>query len=303
MDRDQLEQNIELLGKVIALAFKVGVLTGGAVLLFYCLRIDHFPSSVSVGDGLLFILVAVAFSGIYLFLTVCLTSLGLVLRPLWHFLQWLFITMLKLREKLLNKKSEYEPFNVRKAGYEGAVFAIFGAVFIFVFGLTDKTAVATLLFSAWGCALLWSRRQELADKVRDLEGEDEASKQEKARLRNHQSILLAVIFFIPLLVGGISGKLVDGAMRLVGARAESAIVHVKEPYKTYASLHGLPGKESHFGEDYQALENVVVLFNGFGRDVVLEGTDVDGKRVQLIVPSDHAHIIERQPGGQIKLEK
>ena len=106
-------------------------------------------------------------------------------------------------------------------------------------------------------------------------------------------MLIVVIFFIPLLVGGISGKLADGAMRLVGARAESAIVHLKEPYKTYASLHGLPGEESQFGEDYQALHNVVVLFNGFGRDVVIEGADAEGNKVQLTVPSDHAHIIER----------
>lgn len=291
-----IEEHIETIGKAISLLFKVGVLIGGAVLLFYSLKIGHFPSSVTVGDGLLFILVAVAFSGVYTFFTVCLTSLGLALRPLWHGLQWLFIKILSVREKVTGKRSDYTPFVINRAGYEGAVFSIFGALFIFAFGLTDIAVIATLLFSAWGCAFLWSHYQDLARRVADLNVEDgdKNKANEVVRLKRHRVLLLVVVFFIPLLIGGVSGKLVDGAMRLVGARTEGAVVHLKSPYDTYATIHELPSTDSPFGQKHKALEGVTVLFRGFGTDVVLQATDSHGQRVKLTVPVSHAHIIERQ---------
>src|SRR5699024_10521964 len=81
---EELDKKLDVLGKILSFSFKLGVLVGGSVLLFYCWKIGYFPQDASVGDGFLFIILAIAFGGVYLFFVMCLTSLGLLLRPVWH---------------------------------------------------------------------------------------------------------------------------------------------------------------------------------------------------------------------------
>ena len=115
---EKLDKKLDVIGKILSLAFKLGVVVGGAVLLFYCWKIGYFPQDASVGDGLLFILLAIAFSGAYLFFVVCLTSLGLLLRPVWHGLQSLLVLLLKGYEKITGKTARYNTFAIENGGRE-----------------------------------------------------------------------------------------------------------------------------------------------------------------------------------------
>ena len=292
---EELDKKLDVLGRILSSAFKLGVLIGGAVLLFYCWKIGYFPQDVSVGDGFLFILLAIAFGGVYLFFVMCLTSLGLSLRPVWHGLQRLFLLSLKGYEKITGKTASYTPFTIEKGGFELFIFAVFGLFFIWGFSLSDIKVLATLVLSVWGCALLWSTYQQNSREIDLLERGDSLTDDELKNLKrkaDFQPFLLGGILVIPLLIGGVSGKLLDGAMRLANVRADTAIVHLKEPYVKYAAEYGIEGVQSNFGSEYSKFENTSILFNGFGKNIVIEVMGSDG-RVSLVIPSDHAYIVQR----------
>lgn len=292
---EKLEKKLDVIEKILSLAFKFGVAIGSAVLLFYCWKIGYFPQDISVGDGLLFILLAIAFGGAYLFFVVCLTSLGLFLRPLWHGLQRLFVLLLKGYKKITGKTANYTPFAIEKGGSELFFFAILGLIFIWGFSLSDIKVLATLVLCVWGCALIWSSYQQNSREIDLLERRcnltDDESKRFK-QLTDFQPFLLVVILVVPLLIGGVSGKLLDGAMRLANVRDDTVVVHLKEPYVKYASEHGLKGGESNFGTEYSKFEKASILFNGFGKNSVIEFLGSNG-RVSLVIPSDYAYIVRR----------
>ncbi|MBD2783996.1 hypothetical protein ID858_07990 [Xenorhabdus sp. DI] len=58
------------------------------------------------------------------------------------------------------------------------------------------------------------------------------------------------LLVIPLVIGGVSGKLLDGAMRLANVRTNATVEHIKEQYVKYATEYGLKGKKSDFGSEY-----------------------------------------------------
>ncbi len=294
-DLNKLDKKLDVINKMLSLAFKLGVVLGGAVLFFYCWRIGYFPQDVSIGDGFLFMLLAIAFGGVYVFFVMSLTSLGILLRPLWHLLQSLFLLLLKGYEKVTGKETKYTPFVIEKGGLELLVFATFGLFFILGGSLSDIKVLLTLVMCTWGCAFLWSSYQQNSREIDQLENKESVTEEEAkrlARLNNFQPVALGIILVIPLLIGGVSGKLLDGVMCLANVRADTATIHIKEPYVKYASEYGLKGQKSDFGVQYVKYENASILFNGFGKNIVVEVGGSDGV-VSLVIPADHAHIIQR----------
>ena len=292
---DKLDKKLDVINNILSLAFKFGVVLGGAVLLFYCWKIGYFPQDVTVGDGLIFILLAVAFGGIYLFFVLCLTSLGILLRPIWHGLQNIFLWLLSVYEKATGNATNYTPFTIEKGGFELFIFAIFGLLFIWGFSSSDIRALATLAFCSWACALLWSSYQKNSREVSQLELKNSITDDESERLKHLtyvQSLVLGVVVVTPLLIGGVSGELLDGAMRLANVRTDSAVVHIKEPYVKHATEYGLKGKKSNFGNEYSKFEGASILFNGLGKNIVVEMRGSNGN-IMLVVPSDHAHVLQR----------
>ena len=77
-DIGKLDKKLDVLGKILSLTFKLGVVLGSAVLLFYCWRIGYFPQDVAIGDGLLFIL---------LVFHLCCAN-GVMANTLWSALPW-----------------------------------------------------------------------------------------------------------------------------------------------------------------------------------------------------------------------
>ena len=77
-----LEKNLNLLSACLSIAFKFGVFTGGSCVILYSLRIGHFPQDLSLGDGILFLMAAACFGIVYIFFTISLISLGMLISPL-----------------------------------------------------------------------------------------------------------------------------------------------------------------------------------------------------------------------------
>lgn len=292
---EDLDKKLEIANKALSLGFKFGILIGGAVLLSYCWTIGYFPQDVSVGDGLLFIMLAIAFSGVYFLFVVGLTCLGLTLRPIWNGGQEVYIWLLNKYNWAFRRNRQYERFTIIEAAKEHFIFALFGLIFVYGFGSLDLRVVGSLVLVVFGCAFIWSLHQKNESTIIDIEKQDVATEEEKDRvvyLKKNQKFVLLALMAIPLLFGGVSANLIDGTMRLSNIRAEKVTVHIKEPYLKYASEYGLKGAQSAFGKDYGKFEDMSILFNGFGKNAVITQNGIR-HAPNLVIPNDHIIVIKR----------
>ncbi|KGJ96613.1 hypothetical protein [Pseudoalteromonas sp. ND6B] len=290
-----LDKQLDIANKALSLVFKTGLTIGGSVLLVYCWRIGYFPRDVSIGDGLLFLMLAIAFGGVYLLFTVSLTSLGITLRPIWNVIYLVFSFVIKIYNKFSGKKTPIPKLNIITAKAEHFVFALFGLLFVLGFGSFDIKVVGSLIVAVFSCAYLWSVHQGSGNEILDIESKENLTGTDNKRilsLKKHQKILVTVIFFIPLLFGGVSGKLLDGAMRLSNVKEDKVTVHIKQPYIKYVEAHNIKAKTSSLGDDYGTFENMNILFNGFGKNAVLIQNGIE-KPINIIIPNDHLIVIQR----------
>lgn len=292
---ETLDKQLDIANKALSLAFKAGLMIGGAVLLGYCWMIDYFPRDMSIGDGFFFLMLAIAFGGVYLLFTASLTCLGVTLRPIWYGIYCIWIWGIKTYNKICRSNKTYLEFNMVTGRIEHLVFALFGLLFVWGFASFDFKVIGSLILSIFGCALLWSGHQQSGDEILEIETKESSTAEDKKRiifLKKHQKILVIVIMIIPLLLGGVSGKLLDGAMRLSNVKEDKVTVHIKKPYLEYVAEHKIKANKSNLGKEYGTFENMNVLFNGFGKNVVLTQSGIDNP-INLVIPSDHIIIIQR----------
>lgn len=295
MDKvSEIKDKIDIANNLLNLVFKLGVALGGGVFVLYCWRIGYFPQDVSVGDGLLLILLAVTFGGFYLFFVACLICLGIMLRPVWHGLQKMYIFSLNIFNKRTGKSITYTPFVIERMRPELFIFALFGLFFVIGFGLPDIKTSATLLLCTWGSALMWSFYQQNTQNIFMLKHKETLTDDELKQLKkfsSNQMFFIAILLILPLVIGGVTGKLLDGTMRLANIRTEAAVIHIKEPYAKYAQEYGLKGEKSNLGAEYSKFSNVTILFNGFGKNVVMEVKKPEGA-VSFVIPADQMYIVK-----------
>ncbi len=95
---------------------------------------------------------------------------------------------------------------------------------------------------------------------------------------------------IPLLVGGVSGKLLDGSMRVINVRTENATVHIKDPYNKYVKQLGVLSEKSSFGNNFIKLKNITILLNGVGKHYVLRVRTKKNQSVKLVIPQEYINV-------------
>jgi hypothetical protein len=122
----------------------------------------------------------------------------------------------------------------------------------------------------------------------ELQISGKAGKQKNAYL-----VSITVVMLMPLAIGGVSGLLMDGAMRMAQVRIEHAAVYVKAPYSALMP-DALVAKEAKAPEGYKAYAGVTVQFKGFGNTTVIAFKD-GGLQRQLDVPNDQI-IVESKTG-------
>ena len=89
---------------------------------------------------------------------------------------------------------------------------------------------------------------------------------------------------LPLLLGGVSGQLIDGAMRMAQIRVEHATVYVKAPYN-FLMPDVLTAKGVKAPDGYKPYADITVLFKGFGDTTVIAFKEGE-RQHQLTVPND-----------------
>lgn len=293
-----LESTTESLLKICSAALKFTIGLGSACVIIYALRIGHFPQGVTLGDGLLFLLAACCFGAVYVLFVASLTSLGIcmsiVLRPLFR-----GFFALTQRKESNPKKMKYE-----LARFHGAAipFAVIGVVLILVFGQQEKAAYWQLTLLSIALYIFYSIAKGADEKRKSNERllntlihtPEKASLQKTGNAEQEKSaylVSLTVMMLTPILFGGVSGQLIDTAMRLAQVRIEKPTLYLKAPYSSLIP-DTLIAKDSKAPEDYKAYTGVTVEFKGFGSSTVIAFPDGKINR-QLEIPNNQI-IVEKK---------
>lgn len=293
-----LEQNIESVSKIATTASKFGVLVGGICVITYSLTINYFPQDLSVGDGLLFVMAAACFGVIYAFFIASLVSLGITLSPairiLFKFLVWGVNKRRKRKDEPVHILAPFE--------WLAVLFALFAILIILVFGSKDSKVYWSLPLLSVGLYFFYSLYLSCGNKIKKIEAvkssivhtkekENVAQLGDAEKLRTAQLFSLATILFVPLLLGGVSGQLLDAAMRAAHVRIDKPVVYVKEPYSVLLPK-SLVSKDRISPKDFTAFDGTVVLFKGFGKTTVISFSDGAVTR-KLEIPNDQIIVEDR----------
>jgi hypothetical protein len=287
---EQIGNSAEALLKAMTFFSKIGILTGGICVLGYFLRIGHFPQGLTIGDSLLFMLTAVCFGIIYVLFVASLVSLGVAMSPVSKMLTKLYIWLYKFRKT----RPPLQVYDFAKFSLEYFIFAIFAVIFILVLGRHDSSAYWNLPILSIAMYFFYSSFISAGDKIRDLElSENSPFKIEEygdltrvkiKKLRKAQMLSLGLIMIMPIFLGGVTGQLLDGAMRQANIRIESATIFVKEPYASL--LPAVKRSETQpLAMQYVKFDGILILSKGIGNMTVLYLPDgKSGKRLE--VPND-----------------
>ena len=286
---------LECLNKFLTVAFKVGVLVGGFAICAYSWIIGYFPSGVTIGDGLLFILLATVLSVLVALFSFSFTSLGLALWPLWKLVIKLLSKILILINRVTNKDLQINSLpKIRKARAEHYGIAFIGFLFAGFLALQDWRSLMVVLVLLFSSSVMWSSIQENEEEANKQLKADISTEQKEAilkRVKRGNSISLLAMVLMPLVIPGAPTMLVTGVMRAADVRVDSATVHIKAPYSIYAEESGTKGQPSNFGSSFLKFENAQVLFKGIGSNTVLSLHLKDEDRVQIVVPNSSVHLL------------
>ncbi|KPG85098.1 hypothetical protein [Pseudomonas sp. RIT-PI-o] len=292
-----LESTAESLLKLAGVALKFSIGLGSACVIIYALRVGHFPQGLTLGDGLLFLLAASCFGVVYAMFVGCLVSLGvcfaIVIRPVFNFI-YSFV-----KRKTGSKKNM--PYELAAFHWGAIPFALLAALLIWGLGRHDNVAYWNLPLLSVVLYFFYSVVKDAGAKYRSHERflntvietpEKDALRRsgDAGKAKNAYLICLSLVMVTPLLMGGVSGQLMDGAMRMAQVRIEHATVYIKSPYNALMPDASI-AKEIKAPDGFKAYSDVIVQFKGFGSTTVIAFMDAKLRR-QLDIPNDHI-IVEK----------
>lgn len=118
-----------------------------------------------------------------------------------------------------------------------------------------------------------------------------ASHLDKVRPKTAHALSLIAIFVIPLVAGGVSGVLLEGAMRFANIKKGPSYVMLHAPYSTFIPSR-FQAKQSPQAPDYTTFGGIDVMFSGIGQKSVIEFKD--GRRARrLEIPNESILIVPR----------
>lgn len=293
-----LEQNLESISKIATASSKFGVLMGSICVIAYSVRISYFPQDLSVGDGLLFIMAAACFGVIYAFFVGSLVSLGIFTSPATRGVFDLIVKGINLfKKRKIQPEHKLAPFE-----WSSPLFAIFAITIILLFGRKDSRVYWSLPLLSVTLYFFYSVYLSCGKKIKEIEAIKNArvhteAKQNIAQLgniekfRTAQVVSLLTILVVPLLLGGVSGELLDAAMRTAHVRVEKVVIFVKEPYSSLLPK-SLVSKDRPTPKDFTAFDGMMVLFKGFGKTTVISFADGTTTK-QLEIPNDQIIVEDR----------
>lgn len=275
-----------------SLAGRLGLFIGYLCVAFYFAKIGFLPQELSIGDGILLFMSATFFGLVYLVFTACFLSFGITVFYLP--LKSLFWCVGRVLKKIENKDMQH--YELARFNFISLVFAFLAAYLIFLFDKKDETAYRQLVLLSLALYFCYSFYLSIDNKLNEINNANRSfftfMEENPHKLRKVKYQLLCCILILPLALGGVSGQLLEGAMRAAQIRIDNPkpIIFVREPY---ASL--LPKNRALFimstPKSYIPFINISILFKGFGKTTVVSFDEKNHTR-KIEILNDHI-IVER----------
>ncbi|EXB30050.1 hypothetical protein ABFP00_17045 [Acinetobacter baumannii] len=296
----ELNQQTEALSKYLSLLFKIGTFLGALCFTLYCHNLNYFPTGVTISDSLLFIIFAGSFCLIYGFMIICLLSLGVcmtyVLKPLFKFIHKHY-----KRYKLNKGTSEVpDPIEFVKPEIIHIVLAVLGVLFIYLMHKSDSdpTVLWSLLATTFFLSVIWAGYHDNRLTAINFSEEENtpSNAQQHENAKKTKWTLLTLIFIVPLLFSGVSGRVLDAGMRFSNLNIGVSSVLVKPPYdkaipEKYKDRHPVYAEEG-----FIAFKDIDVKLSGIGQKTVIQFMPLAGTKPQtLAIPNDRIIVLPPAP--------
>lgn len=282
--------------KYLSLAFKVSTFLGGLCFVLYCHRLNYFPSGVTVGDSLLFIIFAASFGLVYGFVTLGLLSVGVC------GMYWLK----RLVKPVHGWLKKYIPSKNRAGTPELILFvkpeplhyllALFGAMFIYLMYKVEPSAfilinlLATTIFQA----MLWSGYNDnrvIVSRILLPSTNERSIAQQEDHSRKMRWLFLGLIAVMPLFFSGVAGRILDGGMKFAHLSAGPSYVLLKPPYDQAIPAAYQDQKPIFTESGYKSFKNIDVMLTGIGQKTVIQFIPKPGTQAKpLAIPNDQIKV-------------
>lgn len=252
MDAPWYQQQLERAVAVGAALAKVGIFVGGSGLILYSLHIGRFPQGLTVGDGLLLIMVAGCVGVLLGSLIGGLIGLGgAVTAPL----RWV-ARFLKKRNPWIQQKlsAPHMPFPGESVISIG--FALAGAMWIYVLSVHGIARWWELLLLSIGLYFFYAIYRFAGSQLavrkqlglwspvpQSARGGERRSTAELRQIRTQLPPLIAMATVLVISMNGTGWLLLDIAMTLSHVRSERSLVYLKAPYRDLMPA-GLEAKDA-----------------------------------------------------------
>lgn len=282
--------------KYLSLAFKVSTFLGGLCFVLYCHRLNYFPSGVTVGDSLLFIIFAASFGLVYGFVTLGLLSVGVCgmywLKPLFNpLLRWL-----KKNKPSKSRAGTHELILFVKPEPLHYLLALFGVVFIWLMYQIEPSVfiLISLLATTIFQAILWSGYNDnrlIVSRILLPSTSELAIAQQEDHSRKMRWLFLGIIAIMPLFFSGVAGRILDGGMKFAHLSSGPSYVLIKPPYDQAIPTAYLDQKSIFTESGYKSFKNIDVMLTGIGQKTVIQFIPKQGAQAKpLAIPNDHIKV-------------
>lgn len=295
---NDIESRVDFASKLLSFAFKVGMLIGGVCLFLYCYQLHYFPVGLSVGDGFLLILLATSFGIVYGLFVLSLTALGLWFTPILRPIQKVIFS---IRQRF-TKRQLGNPLKLVSPDLNALIFGIFGIIFISAIYQVEPSSIWSLPATSLLLAIIFATYQQASSKLAEVLKSESARIQtittgsqelhvDKERLKLARTLSIILLFFVPLLVSGASGVLLEGGMRFANIKKGPSYVMLRIPYSGFIPSQ-LQAKQSFAVPGYTTFEGINVMFSGMGIKSVIEFKN-NNKVQRIEIPNESILIVPR----------
>lgn len=238
-------EQLDITSKIIKISLQLGAGIGALIIIIYTAKVGYYPSGLTIGDGLLFIAVALSFGLCYSMVVFMLYSTAFALTPVWRAFHIREILLKLQAHTRIARRFEYPPLTSEHI--PAALMGLIGMILIILSYFESPEIFTGLIISVGWMALFFPFLTSIKS--------DENDSVEVQKLKQKERIIMAAsLYIIPLIVGGFHANVLDASMSLVGIRSGSATVQFQKDYAEFVALT--------FKDDGRKTYEAKVLFNG-----------------------------------------
>lgn len=282
---------------------KVIIAIGILCLVAYLLTINYIPSEIGFGDTLIFLLIFIAFSIVYMGLGTMLFVFGFSLMPVVYLI---FSTVDKYLppDVRIGQKLPFPKISILISGASIYFLYVIHGLLLLHWQISLYVVITSAFISLFYYPFYINRLKikefgKKFENLKDIIDDPDASENLKAfaaaklkRLEKHIKDSIQITFFLILIpivpmffIGDIGKVFLDFTMQKTGVRIEKATLFIKAPYAYLIEVPKTTTPELNKHQTF-IFKDMKVLFQGAGKNTLVS-YKVKNIEKQIIIPNEY----------------